>query len=457
METNWSEELSGTQLPDQRYERNFIEMAEQLHKHTGMSFSAACGGRLRKSANRLFSKESLDLQSGHRSSLGRRVSEQGEAILVIEDTTDLNYHTHKATRGLGDIGGGKPRKKGEKYLAGLSMHVAMVSTLSGLPQGILGEHIWAPVNETRKSTLLKKLPITEKESFKWIYTLDWVKERLDYKEQPVYIVGDREGDFYEHYSLFKERNFPAHVNIVVRVLHKKRKVIHNGERISIGQLAQQLDIGGQRETIIRNPNGKKGESSVFDISYCPVICPASKNRTGPDVEMYLVKARQQTAFDGQTPLEWLILSTESVDSLEKAISIVEIYEKRWSIERFFYVLKQSLRVEKLQFDDAVRLKNALSLYNMIAWKIYRLSVLGKAHPEEAAEDHFEKEEIEILTNLTQKKIRNVKEYILALGTLTNFEPSSRQPLPGEKLLWQALKIFENIKRGVRLANIYGTG
>jgi len=437
--------------------KNFIQMAQRIEENTDLSFSAACGRKLRKSSHRLFSHETLDLQSGHREELNKRVDQSKEAILVIEDTTDLNYGTHKCTEGLGDIGGGKSKKKGEKYIAGLSMHVAMVSTISGLPMGILGNHIWSPVNETRKSSLLKKLPIEEKESMKWIHTLDWVNERLQTENKEVYIVGDREGDFYEHYSLYKERNFSGDVHLVVRLLHKQRNILYEGEKIRISTFIKQLEVQGERQTIIRYPTGKKGRKVTFDISYQPIICPASTGRQGPDIPMFLVKATEQNPAKGQEALEWIILTTKEVHSLEQAILVVEIYEKRWSIERFFYVLKQSLRVEKMQFNNSTRLTNALSLYNMIAWKLYRIAVLAKTNPQQKAEDYFDSKEIVILSKLTGRNIKKVEDYILALGTLTNFERSAKQPLPGEKLLWQALKIFENIKKGVQLVNIYGTG
>jgi len=455
MEISWKEELRETVLPDARYLKNFTHMAEKLEENTDLSFSAACGRKLRKSAHRLFSHGSLDLQSGHREQLNNRVSDSKEAILVIEDTTDLNYGTHKCTKGLGDIGGGKSKNKGEKYIAGLSMHVAMVSTQSGLPLGILGNHIWSPVNETRKSSLLKNLPIEEKESMKWIHTLDWVRDRLKTENKEVFIVGDREGDFYEHYSLYKERKFSGNVHLVVRLLHKQRNILYEGEKIKISTFIKQLEVQGERKTIIRHSNGKKGREVIFDVSYEPIVCPASTGRQGPDIPMFLVKAREQNPVEEQEALEWIILTTKEIHNLEQAISILEIYEKRWSIERFFYVLKQSLRVEKMQFDNSTRLTNALSLYNMIAWKLYRISVLAKTDPQQKAEDYFALNEIVILSKLTGREIKKVEDYILALGTLTNFERSAKQPLPGEKLLWQALKIFENIKKGVLLANIYG--
>ena len=292
---------------------------------------------------------------------------------------------------------------------------------------------------------------------KWIHTLDWVSERLQTENKEVYIVGDREGDFYEHYSLYNERNFSGDVHLVVRLLHKHRNILYEGEKIRISSFIKQLEVQGERQTTIRHPNGKKGREVTFDVSYQPIVCPASTGRQGPDIPMFLVKATEQNPVKGQQALEWIILTTKEVHSLDQAIIILEIYEKRWSIERFFYVLKQSLRVEKMQFDNSTRLTNALSLYNMIAWKLYRISVLAKTNPKQKADGYFDSTGIVILSKLTGRKINKVEDYILALGTLTNFEPSAKQPLPGEKLLWQALKIFENIKKGAQLANIYGTG
>lgn len=457
-DTNWAEELSGTALPDRRYLDNFIKMAERLHKSPGLSFSAACGPLVRKSANRLFSVKEIDLQSGHRQGLNRRAAGGTEPLLVIEDTTDLNYSTHHCTDGLGDIGGGKPPKDGGKYLAGLSMHVAMVSTLSGLPLGLLGTHTWAPVNETRKSALLKKLPIEEKESIKWIHTLDWVAGRLrPGSDRQVYIVGDREGDFYEHYSLYTRRAFEGRVDLVVRLLHRQRNVLYGGQKVNVAKLAEGLQVKGQRRTTIRKPGGKKGREAVFDISHCRIVCPPSSGRKGPHVPMSLVRAVEREPPPGEDALEWLLLTTKEVDTLEQAIAIVEIYEKRWSIERFFFVLKQALRVERTQFDNFTRLSNALDVYGMVAWKLYRLSVLAKTVPQADATEHFEAFEAKVLADLTGRQIKMVRDYIMALASLVHFEPSKQQPLPGEQLLWQALKIFENIKRGVRLAHNYGTG
>lgn len=39
------------------------------------------------------------------------------------------------------------------------------------------------------------------------------------------------------------------------------------------------------------------------------------------------------------------------------------------IERFHYTLKQGCTVERLQFEEAHTLKNALALYSIVAWRL----------------------------------------------------------------------------------------
>ena len=152
----WTQELLGAKLPDERFRGNLTRMCCELQSKPEHSFSAACGPAVRKSANRLFSNEaSIDIQQGHREMTARRC--QGhELVLIIEDTTDLNYSGHVETEGLGNLGG-----KGD--VKGLNMHSAMALSIAGEPLGLVGQHIWAPVSSGR-SKQVYEYPIGEKES-----------------------------------------------------------------------------------------------------------------------------------------------------------------------------------------------------------------------------------------------------------------------------------------------------
>ena len=102
------------------------------------------------------------------------------------------------------------------------------------------------------------------------------------------------------------------------------------------------------------------------------------------------------------------------------------------------------------------------MYAVVGWRILHLAYAGKAIPTELVTKVFEQQHIQILQQITAKQIETVKDFILALGTLVGFAPTKKQPLPGEKLLWQAWGQMNQILKGWNLAHgngpaFYGTG
>ena len=443
----WASELQGTRLPDKRYSGNLIQMCSRLSTHCGQSFSSACGPAIRKSANRLFSREDVQIQSGHLQQTVDRCKAQ-PYVLVLEDSTDLYYGGHKQTEGLGDLGGGFVPT------LGISVHTALAVNSQKEPLGIIGQHIWAPVNEHRKSPLLKKLKIEQKESYKWLRVLQWVNEYLEDYAGQVVIVGDREGDFYEHFSAARNSN----VDLVIRLLHRHRKVIWQDKELTVNELLEELPYAGDYSVAIPAQKGRKERVASLSVFHTPIICPVPQERTGEKVPMYLVWAIEIDELpEGVDALEWIILTTLPTDNLQDACAILDTYSMRWIIERFHYVLKQGLRVERLQFDNFTRLANATKLCSMVAWQLLKVAYLSKSKELDKAENHFDSQEKMVLEKVTGSTINTVKDYILALGKLVGFVSSKKQRYPGEKLLWQAIQQFNAIKTGFLLAQSYGTG
>ncbi|MCB9325805.1 MAG: hypothetical protein H6571_18855 [Lewinellaceae bacterium] len=128
------------------------------------SFSSACGEVVRENQHIVFfsKEESIDIQLGHRHKTLERCKNHNR-ILVIEDTADLNYSSHKSTKGLGGLGGKKKYK-------GLNIHSAMVLTTEAEPLGLIGQYIWAPRASSGEKEENHNYSIQEKESFKWIRT-----------------------------------------------------------------------------------------------------------------------------------------------------------------------------------------------------------------------------------------------------------------------------------------------
>lgn len=130
---------------------------------------------------------------------------------------------------------------------------------------------------------------------------------------------------------------------------------------------------------------------------------------------------------------------------------------RWVIERFHYVLKQGLRIERLQFDNFTRLANAVKLCSIVAWQLLRIAYLSKAKEPAPADQYFDPQEKMLLEKIGASKIETVTDHILALGKLLAFIPSTKQPYPGEKLLWQAIQQINAIRAEFLIAQNYGTG
>jgi hypothetical protein len=168
MEESWgSREFKACAVEDKREAKSLALMAQRLLEHPELAFSSAVGGALRKAAWRIFSKQEVDISCGHYRQTARRCEEHG-VVLVSHDTADLSFLTHHATQGLGDLGGGK----GGANL-GLCLHSALTLSQQGLPLGLVGQKLWAPV-ATGKGTHKRKDPLESKESYRWVETLEWV-------------------------------------------------------------------------------------------------------------------------------------------------------------------------------------------------------------------------------------------------------------------------------------------
>ena len=112
----------------------------------------------------------------------------GLHVLAIEDTTELNYQAHAGRqKGLGVVGNGKDQ--------GFFLHPLLaVDADGGACLGLAHLHLWARTGAASED--YRNLPIEEKESYRWIETVEAGKGRLAAAGK-VTVVADREADIYE--------------------------------------------------------------------------------------------------------------------------------------------------------------------------------------------------------------------------------------------------------------------
>jgi len=87
---------------------------------------------------------------------------------------------------------------------------------------------------------------------------------------------------------------------------------------------------------------------------------------------------------------------------EKAVEFLGWYSLRWRIEYWHRVLKTGCRIEGCAHRSAERLKRAIAIDLVIAWRIMLMTLLGREAPELPAEVLFTDLEIKVLDACAKK-------------------------------------------------------
>lgn len=450
-ETNakWAKgEFKNAIVWDKRCITSLISMAIALTENRLLSFSSACGKTLRQCGSRIFSHKSMNtdkIQAGHYKETAKRASKE-PVVLCVQDTTSLNYSSHKSAEGLGPIDSNPSSK-------GIFIHTVMALRADGLPLGCIGQKMWTrKIEERGKKHKRKQLPIEEKESHKWIDGLEYVNKRLSEKIKEIWVISDRESDVYKYMTTKHKQN----IHLLIRATQPRKIEAEIGsERYSgkLTEIAKKLPKAGSKE--IEITNGNRTELINLSISYSKIKLypPASEGKAAEPVELSLVYAAETGMAENTDKVEWLLLCEQQDMTASEAIKMLDYYTQRWKVERFHYALKTgTFNVERLQFDDAETLMNVLSFYAVLAWHILWLMYYSRLEPNAKAETVIDEVEKEVLEARTGKPIRTIYQAVLAIGKLGGFlGGSKRYPHPGIKVLWIGIVKLKAMKEGWLLA------
>ena len=143
--------------------------------------------------------------------------------------------------------------------------------------------------------------------------------------------------------------------------------------------------------------------------------------------------------EGEDPVQWFLLVTAAVESVEAAAEVVGWYLQRWRVEDFFRTLKSGCRVEFLRFHTAERLERAIAINAVIAWRIMLMTLLGRYVPECAAELLFSDNELHFLRDYAAEKglepPGNMKKAVHLVATLGGYRGRKHDPPPGQQVMW----------------------
>ena len=185
MNHTWAHnEFKTINLGDQRLNNRLIKLSEDfINSPTSPINQSSENWAATKAAYRFFQNESIsynDITHSHIMATLERCNEYTE-VLAIQDTTYFTYSHHKKTIGLCPLLKNRGKHKKDIYTLGLIMHSTLAINPDGLPLGIVNQKIYSRPEESEERKELKKrthnitIPIEEKDSYRWIESLQQKK------------------------------------------------------------------------------------------------------------------------------------------------------------------------------------------------------------------------------------------------------------------------------------------
>jgi transposase-like protein/transposase Tn5 family protein len=431
-------EFADAELGDARRARRLVTLATVLAQRPAASLPEACGTpAMLKAAYRFFDNEAIDPQEMVASHVGATSARLAAVpvVLAVQDTTELDWTAHPATRGLGPLA--HPAHQG------LLVHTTLALTPERLPLGLLAQQVWARDPADRgKRVSRKRRPVAEKESQKWLTSVEAVSAARARCPQTHFVcVGDREADVYD---LFLQER-PAGVDLLVRAAWNRR--VAHAERALWAKVAAHPVVATLTVQIPRR-GAQPARQATGSVRWClALLCPPRHRQAEklPTVAVWVVQAVEERPPAGCAPLAWRLLTTCGVHTAQDAGARVDWYACRWGIEVWHKVLKSGCRIEARQLESAEQLRRCLAIYSVIAWRLLYATMLSRAMPEAPCTALLAPEEWQALycaihvTATPPAEPPTLREAVHWIGRLGGFLARWGDGEPGVTVLWKGFQ------------------
>ena len=316
---------------------------------------------------------------------------KGRHVLAIQDTSEINYQAQCGRkRGLGKVGNGTD--------VGLFVHPVLVMDAQAQDcLGLADIQVWRRTKGKAKN--YKRLPIEEKESYRWVKGGCQAKAVLG-EAAMVTVIDDREGDIYEKWA-----RLPDDRTYLLSRACRDRSLADGGRLFPT--LAQMPEAHRFSLDLPARPGKRGARTAHLAVRFGRVrICRPGNcsDRNAPrEIELFAIEVRELNPPAGDA-ICWRLLTTHSVGSVEQALTVIGWYRLRWHIEQLFRTLKrQGLRIEQSVVEDGAALEK-LVVIALIAATVTMQLVLARANGahDQPASRVFDSEQITVLHALQAK-------------------------------------------------------
>jgi hypothetical protein len=431
------EEFAFADLGEPRLNKRVVKIATNLAANPGGTLPQAFPDWAElKAAYRFFDNPLVDFPKVVQPHLERTrlaCREPGE-YLIIEDTSGLDFSSHRRTRDWGVIGDGKGR--------GFELHSALAVrveswTLEQRPEGqVVGLFDQqcrrpkpAPPGETRGERLGRR----RKSS--------WWAEAFQRAGSPpqgcrwIYIA-DRESDCYEPMQICQRRG----IDFIIRACQDRRLAEGAGK---LTEALAGAAVLGQSTVELRSRGGEAARTAIVELRSVRVDLDGPWRPGGwqePLRGVTVVEVREVHAPEGVgEPLHWILFTSLPCRTLAQARQMVGRYTARWWVEEYHKALKTGAGVQDSQLESGGRLEPLIAVLAVVAVRLLNTKMLARSRPEGfEARESFGPEALEILERRFGKPKGgwSNRQVMIATARLGGFLARKHDGMPGWQTIWR---------------------
>jgi hypothetical protein len=439
----WARQIATiADLPDERLDKRLAAILVDALESPSASIPEAAGDEGQATATYRFYANgrvtATALRRGIALATARRCLDR-DVLLIVQDTTTLNFTGLRSITELGPIDSGGLAR-------GVHLHTALAVTVTGQVIGILDQQYWARPQPGRPGP-------AEKESGKWIHGLDGAREALymaagDRPVPRLIHVMDREGDAYEVMMAVvdagdsaiircaQDRRIDDPLATAHRAVRSRpvlcRTVVPVDRRAGVPQRRAWVDVRSMRVSL------------VPDLQKYPYAWSMAWD---------LVEVYEPAPPPGVEPVHWLLWTLEPAAAADEALEVVRGYTCRWPIEEVHLVLKSGCRVEDLRLESWDGLEKAVTVNAAVAARIVSLRDLARESPAAPASQVLTIDEVEVLVCHLGEGMEpselTIGQAVRWIGRLGGHLNRKRDGMPGVRTLWRGLHNLTWLVAGFR--------
>lgn len=464
IDQEWArQQWTSVELGDKRRTRRAVLMGERMVLNPGGSIPEQMGSwGATKAAYRLLNEKDVTLNGlsqPHWEQSRQEAADEG-VVLMIQDTTEMDFTAQSHIKNLGPIGDGRGR--------GFLLH----SVLAFAPD------VAKVLGLAHQQSVLRIPRVEGERKKKWTHSpesLLWEKATRSVGKPPADAIwvqtGDRGSDSFGFMAACDPKN---NLHFLFRL--KSNRVLDWSERAEPAPMvgdperylisyARTLSAQGQTFTVDVAPRkGQPRRTATVQLAWSPVTIPAPKEapkelRQHQPIKAWVVRVWEVNPPPKVEAVEWVLLSSLPVLSWDDAHQRSQWYAKRWLIEDFHKVLKTGCRIEHTQLDDRLDIERLLGFLSPIAVRLLQLRQIARQVPDTLARTEIGSLPLHLLASELQcnPTTMTIAQFWAGVAQLGGHLGRKGDGTPGWITLWRGYRQLQLMVRGARLILDSGQG